>query len=169
MKKFIYFLIIILFISSCDSSKKRNQLVVNLDVVIPKNDSIQVFYRTDNSVAFTEKQSFWNTVKGNPKNQTIQIVFPKSIKPKQIRIDLGRNVKNKEIVLNKIGIFYSNSHFEAKGDAIYKLFRIDPTSSTLDKMSGTLKRKNLDQINGSSLYPNGNNLFNKLNKIYTKE
>ena len=169
MKEIFCFLCFLFLFISFVENNKINILVIDIDLIIKKNDSIQVFYRTDNSVAFTEKQSFWNTVKGNPKNQTIQIVFPKSIKPKQIRIDLGRNVKNKEIVLNKIGIFYSNSHFEAKGDAIYKLFRIDPTSSTLDKMSGTLKRKNPDQINGSSLYPNGNNLFNKLNKIYTKE
>jgi len=142
---------------------------MDIDLLVRKNDSIQVFYTTDHTIKFTEKQSFWTKVEGNNKNQTIQFVFPITIQPKQIRIDLGRNTNNSEIVLNKISFSYFKANLEAKGEEIYWYFRPDENNTLLDKKSGILKRIDSTQINGPSLYPKGNKLKEQLNLLYKKE
>ena len=154
---------------SCNQNQNKNVLSLSLDTVIKHNDSINVFYTTDNTINFIDKHSFWSKVKGNSKNQTIQIAFPDSIKPKQIRIDFGNNINNQEIVLNKICISYLESSFEAKGEEIYWHFRPDENNTVLDKKNGVLKRINPTQINGPSIYPKGDKLKEQLNLLYKKE
>ena len=143
--------------------------MINIDAVIQKNDSINVYYTENKGIGFTDKQSFWTKVTGNKKNQNIKIVFPDSVLPKQIRLDFGRNISQKDIVLNKIDFAYKNKNFSAKGKEIFYVFRIDENNTIVDKLNGSIKRKNPKQINGPSLYPKGDKLFNRLTHFYSKK
>ena len=166
--KLFTLLIISLLFFNCDNNKNTNQLVINIDAVIQKNDSINVYYTENKGIGFTDKQSFWTKVIGNKKNQNVQIIFPDTILPKQIRIDFGRNVSQKDIVLNKIDFAYKNKNFSVKGEEIYFLFRVDESNTVIDKLVGSLKRKEPNQATGPSLYPKGDKLYNKLSQLYTE-
>ena len=167
--KIISFIAVLLLFINCENNNNINQLVVNIDVVIQKTDSINVYYTESKTIDFTDTQSFWTKVSGNKKNQNIQIVFPDSIQPKQIRLDFGRNLSQNDVVLNKIDFIYKNKSFSLKGKEIFYIFRADDNNTVVDKLNGSIKRKNPKQINGPSLYPKGDKLFNRLNQLYAEK
>lgn len=104
--KILSFILLVVLFFSCDKNNTTNQLVIDIDAVIQKTDSINVYFTKNKGIDFTDKQSFWVKVLGKKKNQNIQIVFPDSILPKQIRLDFGRNFSQKDIVLNKMDFAY---------------------------------------------------------------
>jgi len=167
--KRISFVAVILLFFNCENNSNTNQLVVNIDAIIQQSDSINVYYTNDKSINFIEKQSFWTKVKGNKKNQNIQIVFPDSIQPKQIRLDFGRNISQNDVVLNKMDFTYKDKSFSVKGKEIFYIFRVDQSNTVVDKLNGSIKRKNPKQINGPSLYPKGDKLFQRLNQLYSEK
>lgn len=167
--KIIGVLVFTAFFASCEKNEKTDSLKMDLDLVMKANDSIHIFYTQNASVEFDEKQSFWTKVKGNKKNQKVEIVFPDSIQPKQIRIDFGRNIKQPEIILNEITFTYKEKSFSVKGEEIYFLFRVDESNTVIDKLVGSLKRKEPNQATGPSLYPKGDKLYNKLSQLYTEK
>jgi len=162
-------LVINLLFFNCESKDIAHQLVFNIDAVIQKTDSINVYYTNNKSIEFIEKQSFWTKVIGSKKNQNIQIVFPDSIQPKQIRLDFGRNISQKEVILNKMDFTYKNKSFSVKGKEIFYIFRVDENNTVVDKRNGSINRKNPKQINGPSLYPKGDKLFKRLNQLYSEK
>ncbi len=167
MKKLLLFIVLsVLF--ACGKKKNVNNFYVNLDVVIQESDSIRVFYKTDGKINFNEKDAFWTKVKGNKKNQVINIKFPKDILPNQLRIDFGNNPSQPEIIINKLECVYKTNSFALKGKEVYLLLRVDENNTILDKDLGLLKRKNLNQKNGPSLYPVGNKLKLRLEKLTNK-
>lgn len=165
--KAIIFIVFLLLFLNCDNKNSINQLVLNIDAVIQKSDSINVYYTTTKDINFTDTQSFLKKVNGNKKNQNIQIVFPDSIQPKQIRLDFARNIKQPDIVINKISIFYKKKSITLQAKEIFYTFRIDESNTVFDKLTGSIRRKNPKQLIGPSLYPKGDKLYNKLNQLYS--
>lgn len=163
------FIVMLVFFLNCHKKDNNNQLAIYIDAVIQKSDSINVYYTKNKDINFTDKQSFWTKITGNKKNQNIQIVFPDSILPKQIRLDFGKNIAQKDIVLNKISFSYKNKNFSAKGKEIFYIFREDQNNTVVDKLYGSIKRKTSNQINGPSLYPKGDKLFNRLDQLYSEK
>lgn len=166
--KSILLVIILVLFTSCNKDKDYNNVNIKIETVIQENDSIRVFYTTDNSINFKEEQAVWKIIEGSIKNQEIVIEIPNNILPNQLRIDFGKNTANQEIVLNKICVSYLESTFEAKGEEIYWYFRPDENNTTLDKKNGVLKRKIPNQLNGPSIYPKGDKLKEQLNELYKK-
>lgn len=167
--KKICFVTVILLFFNCEINNSTNQLILNIDAVIQKTDSINVYYTKAKDINFTDKQSFWIKVAGNKRNQNIQIIFPYSIQPKQIRLDFGKNISQSDVVLNKMDFAYKNKNFSVKGKEIFYIFRVDENNTSVDKLYGSIKRKNPKQENGPSLYPKGNKLFNRLNQLYSRK
>jgi hypothetical protein len=166
--KLISFLVVLLLFFNCDNiSQTNNQLVVNIDAVIQKSDSINVYYTMSKDINFTDTLSFWKKVNGSKKNQKIEIVFPDSIQPKQIRLDFGRNIKQPDIVINKISISYKKKSITLQAKEIFYTFRIDESNTVFDKLTGSIRRKNPKQLIGPSLYPKGDKLYKKLNQLYS--
>lgn len=154
---------------SCENQKKQERFITSLDLVVRKDDSIHVFYKSDGTINFNEKESFWKVIKANNKNQKIDLVFPKKVVPTQIRIDFGKNKHQKQIVVNKIQFNYLGNSFVAKGKEIYKYFRIDQSNTLLNKDTGILIRKDSITSQGPSLYPNGYYLAVKLEELKYKK
>ena len=161
----IVFLITLLL--SCNKIVNNN-FTITIDAVVQKPDSINVYYSKNKSIAFNDKQSFWIKVAGGKKNQKIKIIFPDSLQPLQIRLDFGRNVAQPPIVINKIEFSYQKKCFSLKGKEIFYILRVDDSNSTLDPLNGSINRKKSNQINGPSLYPAGDKLYNKLTELYSK-
>jgi hypothetical protein len=136
-----------------------------MDLVLKQNDSIHTYYTTDGSIDFNETQSFWTKIKGSSNNQRVHIDFPDDIVPNQIRIDLGNNILQEVVVLNKLEFLYKSQSFTLKGKEIYRYMRVNESSTILDKNLGLLQRKNKKIKAGPSLYPNGNYLREKLEEL----
>jgi hypothetical protein len=156
-------LIVLLF--SCNNKTTYSDFGVVIDAVVKQSDSIHTYYTTDGTIDFNENQSFWVRFNGDSKNQIIAINFPQDTIPNQLRFDFGRNKKLEEIILNKLTINYKTNHLILKGEEIYNLFRVDQSNTILNYELGVLKRKDSSQINGPSLYPNGDLLNQKLTDL----
>ena len=78
-KRIIYLLFLFIIITSCNKPPQSSDFCVKLDLIIKKNDSIHTYFMTDGTIFFVEPKSFWTKIKGNKKNQNIQIIFPKGI------------------------------------------------------------------------------------------
>lgn len=167
--KIMCFTAVLFLFFNCEKDYNTNQLVITIDAVIQKTDSINVYYTRSNSIDFTDTQSFWIKVTGNKKNQNIQIIFPDSILPKQIRLDFGRNILQNDVVLNKMDFNYKNNSFSVKGKEIFYILRVDESNTIVDKLNGSIRRKTPKQIKGPSLYPQGDKLFNRLNELYSEK
>ena len=63
--KVLNFLVVLSLFLSCDKNNNTNQLVLNIDAVIQKTDSINVYYTKNKDINFTDKQSFWTKITGN--------------------------------------------------------------------------------------------------------
>lgn len=159
----------LLFFVSCEENAKSKVFSVAIDLVMKQNDSIQVFYTTTNLINFSENKAFWKKIKGKNKNQTINIDFPKGVLPKQLRFDLGRNDFQNDIIINKITLKYKSTSFALKGKEIFYIFRVDDNNTLVDKLTGTIKRKDPKQKIGPSLYPKGDKLFQRLNQLYSEK
>jgi hypothetical protein len=158
-----------IFFYSCKKNEKTNSLKMNIDLIVRENDSINVYYTTNRSIEFNDLQSFWTKVEGSKKNQKIQIAFPDSIQPRQLRLDFGRNINQPEIIVNEVKFTYKDKSFDAKGKEVYYLFRVDDSNTTVNKLTGSLERKERSQLMGPSLYPNGDKLYQKLNHLYSEK
>ncbi len=169
MKKTIQLFSLFFLFTSCVNTVDSKTVTLEIELVSEQSDSIHVFYTNDKSVNFTDSKSFWTKVTGNKKNQKIKINFPDSVKPKQIRFDFCRNIKQNEVILNKINFIYKNKSFSAKGKEIFLLFREDQTNTIIDKLNGSVKKKTPKQINEASLYPKGDKLYNKLCQLYNEK
>ncbi|HSD14319.1 MAG TPA: hypothetical protein VLB74_06700 [Flavobacterium sp.] len=167
--KVLFFLAVLLLLFSCDKNEQSNKMIFKMDMVAKKSDSMHIFYKTDGTINFNENESFWVKIKGQNKNQRKTIEFPKGVVPNQVRIDFGRNLEQREIILNKFEFVYFGHSFVAKGKEIYKYFRVDESSTLLDKESGTLKRNDTIVNRGLSLYPNGYYLAVKLEELKFKK
>lgn len=169
MKNYYWIMLLLIFAGCITSPQDTNGFRINVDVVMKKNDSIQVFYTTNGTIDFNEIQSFWVKVKGANKNQTVVLAVPKDTIPNQIRIDFGRNRKQDDIVLNKIELVYKKNAFEMEGKDIYTYFWLNDGYAVLDKKTGLLRRKVKEQLNGPSLYPNADKLKHKLEQLTTEK
>jgi hypothetical protein len=164
----VFIIVFLALFVSCKEDKDFHKVIIKVEAVIKENDSIRVFYTSDNTINFKEEKAVWKKITGSNKNQEITIEIPKNVEPNQLRIDFGKNTANQEIVLNKICVSYFESNFEAKGEEIYRYFRPDENNTTLDKKNGILKRKVPNQLNGPSIYPKGIKLKEQLNALYKK-
>lgn len=169
IKHTIITVLLFIILVSCSKSSENSDFNIKLDLVIKKDDSIHTFFMTDGTIHFNEINSFWTKVKGDKKNQKLQINFPKGIVPNQFRIDLGNNIKQEEIVLNKLECSYKSNSFVLKGKQIYRYLRVDESGTILEKDLGILKRLNKKSKSGPSLYPNGEFLRIKLEELTTKK
>jgi hypothetical protein len=161
-------LILLISFSSCKKDKKSETFSIEISLVMKYSDSIHIYYSKTESIEFNETMSFWKKIQGSKKNQILTINFPDTIQPNQLRLDFGRNYKQQEIILNEITLLYKQKVFSAKGKEIYNLFRVDNSNTRIDKLTGSLIRKDQNQVNGPSIYPNGNNLHKQLQLLFSQ-
>lgn len=126
---------------------------VSMQVIVPKDDTFALYY-TFGGTDFSQQQPLWTPVSGNPEAQEVQFVFPKEVKPGQLRIDFGMNKNQGDIVMKKIVMAYNDKEFSATGQDIFKYFRPDDRKCTVNSGNGTLTGKVINGIKqGPSLYP----------------
>ena len=94
--KVLNFLVVLSLFLSCDKNNNTNQLVLNIDAVIQKTDSINVYYTKNKGIEFTDKQSFWTKVTGNKKNQNIKTLVKELDDKKAILNSLFFEIDQKE-------------------------------------------------------------------------
>lgn len=166
MRNKVLFFLPLIALLSCKNDVKQaeeakpeqvveKQFVVTLDLIAKKDDNIHLYYTQDRSINFQEVESVWAEIKGSDNVQQVVFKLPEDVVPTDFRLDLGygKNIEQKEIVLNKISFKYYDKMFVASGANIFNYFYPNQENTIVDKQTGVLKRKVIDQPTAPSLYP----------------
>jgi len=163
--KNLFVVLLVFSLISCKNEKTENAetqqtkeqpagndfYTITLDVIAQKDDSFHVFYTEDGSVNFEENNSVWAEFKGSSNSQKLVFNLKKGVMPNQLRFDFGLNKQQGDVRLNSIEIAYLNQKVSFSGLEIFKFFRPNELSTTVDQANQTLKPINKD-VN-TSLYP----------------
>jgi len=164
MKK-ILIVLFVFSLLSCKNEKAENNetqqaneksigndfYTITLDVIAKKDDSFHVFYTEDGSVNFEEKNSVWAEFKGSPNSQKLVFNLKKDVMPNQLRLDFGLNKEQGEVKVNSIEIAYLDKKVTYAGQQIFKYFRPNESSTSIDANTQTVKPLKVGE--NASLYP----------------
>lgn len=166
----LHTVIALLLLTGCKKEKEAaaagaagKHMQVKLEVVAEKDDNFSVYYTEDGSIDFSKEEPVWMPVQGSSKVQEVVFNLPEGVVPTQLRLDLGTNKEQEEVVLKKVSVVYFDQIFIVEGRDIFTFFMADHTKCTVDITTGTIKPVTKDGIRQSpSLYPHGRRLSRQL-------
>jgi hypothetical protein len=136
---------------------------VTLRAVVKKDDDFCLLYTEDKSLNFVD--GVWKNVEGSDNEETIEFLLPSGVFPTQIRLDLGKNIEQEDILIKSIKFEYSGKTREIKGPEIGVFFRADDSKCSYDSSTGILKAFIKNDKKLASLYPNEIILDSELPKL----
>jgi len=170
IKSILALLPALLFLN-CKDAKTEQQpaaakiFKVTLDVIAKQEDDFCLLYTTDGTSVFKDN-GIWQHVKGSADQQDIVFNLPENVKPTELRIDVGFNKKQEEIIIKEITFEYNGKKKECKGEEMRVFFRPDESKCTFDGTTGVIKAL---VANGEkqvpSLYPQEAYLGPELKKL----
>lgn len=108
-----------------DSSKKElvdSKVKVILDMVVPQDDTFQIYYTEDGTPNCSEEQSVRTSVKGSSMSQQVVFNIPENIGMTYLRIDMGENPDQGTIKINSFTYNYFDKKFESKSNDFFQYF-----------------------------------------------
>jgi hypothetical protein len=161
MKKHFFTLLILLLtlcLYNCGDSRKKentnttelnNQIAeepiqqpvfkINLNLVIPNDDTIEVFYLDFDDTEYSYKTKVAKKVKGNPNAQGIEFLLPKKVFPYSLRIDFGQSGSEENVTLNSVAMFYEDFELILNAQEFYSFF-IPNQHVSYNKETGVIER-----------------------------
>lgn len=129
-----------------------NSFKMTASVIVKKDDDFCLLYTQDGSLNF--KEGVWKGVKGSENEQNVEFLLPQDTFPTQLRLDLGRNKDQDDIVIKSVKFEYLGNVLELVGPQIGVFFRADASKCTYDFETGLIKGLIIDNVKQSpSLYP----------------
>jgi hypothetical protein len=166
MKKVIVFILLafcsIISLTSCggENKKKNNApaesnnkikeqpklesvFKINLNMVIPNDDTIEVFYLDYDDTNYSYKTKVTKKVIGSSKAQNIEVLLPKEIFPNSLRIDFGLNRSEEDVVLNSVAMTYEDFSMVLTAEEFHAFFMPNKYINYI-KETGVVERKVVD-------------------------
>jgi hypothetical protein len=115
----------------------ESKVKVVLDMIVPKDDMFQVFYTEDGTSNFSEEMSVRLIVKGSDLSQKLVFELSEDLVITKLRIDIGENTGQGQMIMNNFYIQYFDKIFETKGKEFFDYF--GPTEEiTVDYPNSTI-------------------------------
>lgn len=114
----IFVFIILCFLFS-KLNTKQDKIEAVISAVVLENDTFQIFYRDSSDLKFTAKKSLTNEIKGDSKNQKIRFELPAGININSIRVDIGQNVNQKDVIIDEIILRSRSYEYIIKDSLLY--------------------------------------------------
>lgn len=99
-----------------------NPLKVTLDAIVPKDDTLEIYYRFDSNSDFEAMYMINAAVKGNDSTQNITFDLPTDKKIYDFRIDFGNNKDQSEIQIKNFNMQFKGASFNVKDTLFYQYF-----------------------------------------------
>ena len=118
----------IMFLTSCKDKVveiEEPEIItfdVTIDVIVPKDDMLIVFYLDASDDWFSEKKTVWLGVKGSDQPQKCVFSLPEGVLPKDIRIDISSKKEQKQVTLNSVSLSYNGNNLMIQKQDIDKYF-----------------------------------------------
>jgi hypothetical protein len=102
---------------------KKESFKISLGLIVPKDDSLQIFYTEADKAEYKEENSVWAIVKGSEKEQEATFELPSDVIPSELRIDFGQNKDQKQISVKNFKMEYLGKKFEVRDTLFYQYFQ----------------------------------------------
>jgi|GEM_PF-1148264 len=140
MNKILYGVLITSFLISCGDNKGERSkseetndqaaapivitdpLKVSLNAIIPKDDTIEVYYRFDPKANFESMYVVNAPVKGQDSAQNVVFDLPTDKKIYDFRIDFGSNKEQSDIQIKNFNMQYKGNSFNVKDTLFFQYF-----------------------------------------------
>lgn len=143
-----------------------NTFKVTVNAVVKKNDDFCLLYTEDGSLNF--EKGVWKGITGSENVQTIEFSLPDNEFPTQLRLDLGKNPEQNDIIIKSMKLEYAGKSRELKEFELGVFFRADNSKCTFNYETGLVTALVKDGIRQNpSLYPNESVLGPELQKLGT--
>jgi hypothetical protein len=130
MKTNLLLIILSLFIS-CKKETNENKQVkrftddtmkIYFDLIVPKDDSLQLFYIDQGIPNFSEEYSQWKAIKGSAEKQKISFTIPEPIIPSAIRLDFGKTKRQEDFKIINCTMEYHDRKYSTKDSTMVHYF-----------------------------------------------
>lgn len=148
-----------------DSQSTSKQFKVTLRVIAQKTDSFCLLYTEDGTINFGE-QGIWKGIEGSENEQSVQFDFPEEIFPTSLRIDLGIEKEQSQVILKSVILEYNGKKREISGSELGLFFRGNENNCTFDVTTGIVKPVIKDGVRQNPcLYPSETALSAEIKKL----
>lgn len=100
-----------------------NPLKVTLDAIIPKDDTLEIYYRFDPNTDFEAMYMINSVVKGHDSIQNITFDLPTDKKIYDFRIDFGTNKDQSPIEIKNFNMQYQGTSLNVKDTLFFQYFQ----------------------------------------------
>ena len=131
---------------SADSKEVNDNIFsVELDVQVPKDDALEVFYLEAETDAYVATRMIQQKLTGMDDFQHVKFELPKDVYPFNIRLDFGFNKDQEMIKIAGCKLSYNNNSFVIKGKDLKNYFNFNGGIEMLsDSLNFKLKPFNLN-------------------------
>ncbi|MFH6767359.1 hypothetical protein V8G56_01320 [Gaetbulibacter aquiaggeris] len=178
--KAIILILSVLILTNCKNEKPIDSLElvtlkpvesnvkVVLEMLVPKDDIFQVFYTEDGTGNFSEEMSVRVIVKGNSRIQKLVFELPEDLLITNLRIDVGENIEQGQMLMNNFCVQYFNKKFEAHGKQFFHYF--SPTEQiAVDYHNSTITPTKEGELYNPIFYQIDYIITEELRKIQNRE
>lgn len=117
-------------LSSCKNDKSEvtepiasvETFKVGIDLVIKKDDSLQLYYKEESMTDWVFDKCVTKTVKGSENSQEVIFDLPEDVLPSELRFDMGTNKNQEEVQIKNFRMKYFDKSFEAKDTLFFQYF-----------------------------------------------
>jgi hypothetical protein len=120
-------------------TKKDSLFTIVLNATILKDDSFQIYYKSNNEEVFDEKNSLFTEFKGSDKPQDIVFKLPFGVIPDYIRMDFGTNKNQSEIKVNSFKMSYYDKYFQTQESGFFNYMLVEPKTANFNINQATIQ------------------------------
>ena len=95
---------------------------VGLDLVIKKDDSLQIYYKDQGMTDWVFDKCVTKVVKGSDQVQEVIFNLPEDVLPSELRFDMGTNKSQGEVEIKSFKMNYLDKTFVAKDTLFFQYF-----------------------------------------------
>lgn len=132
----------------------NSNVKITLDMIVPKDDTFQIFYNENGEMDYNGDLSLRVPVKGQEAPQKIEFPLKEEALPTTIRIDFGENPGQGKMTISKVTVKYFDKALEVSGADFFNYW--SPNENlVVDKVAATLTPKSVNNSYDPMAYPSG--------------
>jgi hypothetical protein len=126
--------------------KKDTLFTITLNATVLKDDSFQVYYKSQGEERYIEEKSQFTEFKGSDKPQNIVFRLPDGVIPDNIRLDFGTNKDQEPIKINNFKVSYFGKDFSVNGTDFFKYLLVEKVTADYDPATAMISPKDINGI-----------------------
>ncbi|MGJ8591440.1 MAG: hypothetical protein ACSHXF_02760 [Aquaticitalea sp.] len=131
-------------------NENKNVFSVLLNVQVPKDDALEVFYLENESDTYKASHMIQKKITGANEFQQVSFELPKDVYPYNVRLDFGFNEDQDPIKISECTLSYNNNSFVITGKKLKNYFNFNG-GIEMQSDSLTFKLKPFD-LNGKQVH-----------------